>query len=89
MEIGHTYATPYGQMAMIWASEEFTPPERITLSMDGVEVGFSRIEPRSIYCDDVPGVPGHCNNADCHRKPLGVCGCGRHHGKQPFVRAVR
>ena len=89
MDHGHTFSTPYGDRVMLYAPPEFTPPERLVLSFGGEAVTFSRLDPAVLLCDDVPGIKGHCTSPDCHRSPLGVCKCGRHKGKQPYVRAVR
>ena len=89
MDIGHTYGIPSGQRVMLYAEPAFTAPETLTLEQDGKAVTFSRLAPESLYCGDVVGIAGSCANPDCHRSPLGVCRCGRHEGRQSFVRAVR
>jgi hypothetical protein len=90
MDIGHAYGTPAGQRVMLYAEPSLAVPEVIALVEQGGRViTFSRLAPESLYCADVPGIKGSCTNPDCHRLPLGVCGCGRHKGRQSFVRAVR
>lgn len=89
MDVGHTYATPAGQRVMLYAEPSLTVPETIELTSSGRPVTFSRLAPDSIYCGPVAHVAGTCGNADCHRSPLGTCGCGRHPGALRFVRAVR
>lgn len=96
MDYGHTYATESGERAMLYVTDDFTAPERIELSRNGETVIFSRVLPSSLYCGDVPRIPGSCGSDDCHRIPLGYCKCGRHGTdadgnpvRVPFVRAVR
>lgn len=90
MDVGSTYATPDGVRVMVYASEEFEVPPRISLRRGGRLVEFALISPDILRCGAVDGVAGSCEDRDCHGSPLRSCRCGRHEylQGQGFVRRV-
>lgn len=87
MEVGHTFGRPNGERLQVYVDPKYTVPDVVVVTLGDERVQFVRLEPASMYCHDVDGIRGSCDNEDCYKNPLGVCGCGRHHGRQPFVRA--
>lgn len=82
MDTHYTYASLRGGLiAHIYAPPELDAPE--TLELPSAHPGrkpvtFIRVSDRPLVCGAVYGVKGSCTSAECHRRELGKCQCGRH-----------
>lgn len=86
MDIGHTYGVPGKSRTLtLYAPRAVKPPQSLLVTIDGRPEQVVLIDPRSLECRDVHGVPGHCTDHDCHRRELGQCQCKRH----THVRGIR
>jgi len=91
MHTGYTYALGDDQTVSLYLPPDIVPPPSIPVLRLGVVEQALRVSDRDLTCEnaagDKHGARG-CTNADCHRRELGKCQCGRHPGELPFRRAV-
>ncbi|PPH51223.1 hypothetical protein [Rathayibacter sp. AY1E1] len=90
MHTGYTYALPDDQTVSLYLPEGITPPPAIPVMRLGQVEQAVRLSDRDLSCENAPGDrmgARGCTNADCHRRELGKCQCGRHEGELPFRRA--
>lgn len=81
MDVGYTYAAKGTlERLSLFAPPQFEPPLSVTVMRDGTPVVFVRLSDVELTCGAVHGVTGRCSSAECHRRVLGECQCGRHRG---------
>jgi hypothetical protein len=81
MDAGYTYAARGTlERLSVFVPPEFEPPLSVTVTRDGVDVVFVRLSDVELTCGAVSGVTGRCSSAECHRRVIGECQCGRHKG---------
>ncbi|MDR6574319.1 hypothetical protein J2X60_002978 [Curtobacterium sp. 320] len=81
MDVGYTYAAKGAlDQLSLHAPPEFEPPTSVTVTRDGAPVVFVRLSDVVLTCGKVSGVQGSCTSAECHRRVIGECQCGRHRG---------
>lgn len=78
MDTNYTYCSDKGQRVTLYAPPDLGPPETLQLVANAERVTFYRLSDRPLECGTIPGVSGRCTSADCHRRVLGKCQCGRH-----------
>ena len=86
MDIGYTYASSDGIKGSWYVPPGVDVPTLIKVRIAGDIVDLHRLSDRDLTCDDVPGIPQHCDSYECHRVVLGDCVCGRHQAPIPFSR---
>ena len=87
MDDSYTYCTNRGQRVMLYAPPGFGPPDAFPMMAGDEKVLFHRLSDRSLECGRVAGEKP-CTSADCHRRVIGECQCGRHEAPVRFERAV-
>lgn len=81
MDVGYTYAAKGTlERLSLHAPPEFEPPTSVTVTRAGTPLVFVRLSDVVLTCGNVAGVQGSCTNAECHRRVIGECQCGRHRG---------
>lgn len=81
MDTGYTYAAKGTlERLSLYAPPEFEPPLSVTVTRHGVPVVFVRLSDLELTCGAVHGINGRCGSAECHRRVIGECQCGRHKG---------
>jgi len=81
MDTGYTYAAKGTlERLSLFAPPQFEPPLFVTVTRDGEPVVFMRLSDVELTCGSVHGVNGRCSSAECHRRVIGECQCGRHRG---------
>jgi len=81
MDVGYTFAARGTlERLSVFAPPQFEPPLSLTVTRDGVDVVFVRLSDLELTCGAVTGVTGRCTSAECHRRVIGDCQCGRHQG---------
>jgi hypothetical protein len=79
MDTGYTYSARGSlERLSVYAPPKFEPPLSITVTRDGTDVVFVRLSDVELTCGSVSGVQGACRTAECHRRVIGECQCGRH-----------
>lgn len=89
MDTSFTYSSNKGARVTLYADPDLEPPETLQMVANAERVTYYRLSDRSLECGKTGGVNGECRSADCHRRVLGECGCGRHEAPVRFERAVR
>jgi len=81
MDVGYTFsARGTLERLSVYVPPEFEPPLSVTVTRDGTDVVFVRLSDVELTCGAVSGVTGKCTSAECHRRVIGECQCGRHKG---------
>ncbi|PZE66924.1 hypothetical protein DEI83_06340 [Curtobacterium sp. MCBD17_021] len=81
MDVGYTFsARGTLERLSLFVPPEFEPPLSVTVTRDGADVVFVRLSDVELTCGAVSGVTGKCTSAECHRRVIGECQCGRHKG---------
>lgn len=62
----------------VWAPAGVAPARTLLMTFEGLPADAVLLDPRALTCSPVAGVKGECGSAECHRRELGVCQCGRH-----------
>lgn len=62
----------------VWAPAGVTPAASLPFTFEAAPAEAVLVDPRSLTCGSAPGVNGQCDSAECHRRELGACQCGRH-----------
>lgn len=89
MDTSYTYSSDKGLRVMLYAPPEFGPPDAFPMMAGDEKTWFHRISDRSFECGKTFDGKGTCTSADCHRRVLGECQCGRHPAPVRFEKAVR
>ncbi len=78
MDERFTYVTPDKTRVTVWAPPGVVPDAKLPFSIGKRKILAVRLDSRSLDCERVNGVTGECGSAECHRRELGKCQCGRH-----------
>ncbi|RLP73652.1 hypothetical protein D9V32_14065 [Mycetocola tolaasinivorans] len=62
----------------VWAPVGVVPALTLPMMHEGTPAVAVLLDHRALTCSPVAGVRGECGSAECHRRVLGACQCGRH-----------
>jgi hypothetical protein len=81
MDTGYTYAAKGTlERLSLFVPPQYEPPVSVTVTTQGAPLEFVRLSDVVLTCGAVHGVTGSCTSAECHRRVIGECQCGRHRG---------